>query len=37
MSKYLGGLAKKELSVSYHESKLTKALHGVLQNDEKDV
>ncbi|CDW90581.1 UNKNOWN [Stylonychia lemnae] len=36
LSKYLGGLTKKDNNASYHESKLTKALHGVLQNDEKE-
>jgi hypothetical protein len=36
LAKYIGGLAKKDNKVSYHESKLTKALHGVLQNEEKD-
>ena len=37
LAKYLGALSKKEPSASYHDSKLSKALHGVLQNEEKDV
>lgn len=35
LAKYIGGLTKKDTKVSFHESKLTKALHGILQNEEK--
>jgi len=35
LAKYIGGLAKNDKSVSYHESKITEVLHGVLSGAEK--
>lgn len=35
LSKYLGSLAKGEKSIAFNESKLAKALHGIVDNHEK--